>query len=235
MKKFLALMMVISMGVAACGDGNGNGGGGGGGGGGGSTIEDPAAEEQASALATQANESFNALADNPNSALAIGEVFSVYANALGVASAGNSAAVVAGNADAAYEGENSDVEACVTETANSVTWNNCNFNGYTLNGSITKSGDTLDLDLDIAFASVTVSFTGSLTVTATLVDGDFSVTSTVANQGFTLDVTFDQVVLTGGCPTSGTIFVDPSLSSAQIRSVLVEFGPNCGDVTLSEG
>ena len=233
MKKFLALMMVVSMGVAACGDGNG--GGGGGGGGGGSTIDDTVAEEQASSLASQASNSFANLVETPNDDKAIADLFTVYANALGVASAGNQTVAIGGEQGTQEAAPvDSNVVNCVSTSGGTTTWDNCNFSGYTLDGTITVSGDQLDIDLSIVFSAVTITFQGSLTVTPTLIDGTFSVNSTVQSVGFAIDVTFDVVELSAGCPVGGSIIVDPSLSTGQIRSVQADFGPACGDVTLTE-
>jgi hypothetical protein len=234
-RKYLGLAMAVAVAAYGCGN-DGNGGGGGGGGGGGTGIENPAAEAQAQALASDTGEDLLAMSASPDQGSAIGTVFGIYANALAVASATDESALLAelsASVPSEAVGEIT-TPACVTETGNTVTWDNCNFVTYTVDGTVTVNGDDVEIDLDITTSGVTISFVGTITVTSTLIDGEILITSTVASVGFSVDVIFDQIVITDGCPTGGSITVDPSTSAGPIRTVRADFGPNCGDVALFE-
>lgn len=231
-RTYLGLMMAVAVAAYGCG----NDGGGGGGGGGGSGFENPAAEAQAQALASDTGEDLLALAASPDEGSAIGTVFGIYANALALASATDESALLAElSATVPSEAVGAlEAPACVSETGNTVTWDNCDFVTYTIDGTVTVNGDEVDIDLDITTSGITVSFLGTITVTSTLIDGEILITSTVASVGFSVNVIFDQIVITDGCATGGSITVDPSTSAGPIRTVRADFGPACGDVELFE-
>lgn len=235
MKKFMGLMIVLAMGAAACTD-NGNGSGGGGGGGG-NDFHNAQAEETASNMATGTAESFTNMKDSPSGDAAIAAVFGTYANAFLIASATNQ---VAGTKPASEgvevpsAGPQTLLPACVQSTANQVTWDNCDFGTYQIDGTVSTSGNDITVDLTVTAAGVANSFTGTITATPTLLDGTLHVESVVASVGFSVDITFDSIGITSGCPTSGSLTVDPSFTGNGIRSVTATFGPNCGDVQLSD-
>lgn len=234
-KKVLSVVMVLALGVSACG-GDGNGGGGGGGGGGGNDFNNDVAEAQARDLASDAGDNFENLMDSPSGNSALAALFGTYANALAVASATNQPALVAdaGGEPVEAEGRGVEIPACVDSTANTVTWNDCDFGTYQIDGTVETSGDEVDVDLTITAGGVSNTFTGTLTVTATLIDGTLHVESQVQQVGFSVDIVFDNITLTGGCPTAGALMVQPSFTGNGVREVTATFGPECGDVQLSD-
>ncbi|HEY4060189.1 MAG TPA: hypothetical protein VGM39_26425 [Kofleriaceae bacterium] len=87
--------------------------------------------------------------------------------------------------------------------------------GYSIDGSVNKSGDTLTFDLTEDFTTQMLHFQidGSLTVTATSIDGEVHSkgnTSGSASGGYNvdwdIDVEYNAVQINAaGCPTSGSV------------------------------
>jgi hypothetical protein len=125
--------------------------------------------------------------------------------------------------------------------------------GFTIDGTLSRSGDTITFDLtyDVHSASTTVHWDidGNVTVTATSVDGNVhSKGETTGDEqgGFhvtwDVDVAYDAIQLDGaGCPVGGSITATSSYDvnaggqSAQGYNVTgtATFGPACGTVTPS--
>lgn len=114
-------------------------------------------------------------------------------------------------------------------------------NAWTIDGTITKSGDTITFDLSYDIASqgaqVDWNIEGSVTVTPTSLDGAVHSTGSSSTAGTSVDwdvnVRYDDVVLDGtGCPTGGSVTASTSYSvMGQGYDVegTVTFGPACGE------
>jgi hypothetical protein len=120
--------------------------------------------------------------------------------------------------------------------------------GFTINGTISRSGDahTFDLTYDIISAGTTLHWEidGTVTVTASLVDGNVhshGVTmvegGSAAGVNVTWDVTVDYNDIARdaqGCPTGGSVHAVTAYSVNGMTGFDVEgtatFGPACGDV-----
>lgn len=135
---------------------------------------------------------------------------------------------------------------CAVVSGQSVTYNQCNFSTGTINGHITVSGDDIEIDLTITFASGGYSgdyrYRGAITVTDTLVDGALSIDYDISSVSYDLDVRYDAIQLLDGCPVGGglRVAVDTSVSGyggldAGSAVVVVAFGPACGDMTMKGG
>lgn len=119
--------------------------------------------------------------------------------------------------------------------------------GWSINGTISKSGDTTTFDLEYPVTSggmpLDWSIDGSVTLTATSLDGNVhshGVTSVEQGSGAGLDVTWDTVVdyklivLTDGCATGGSIHAEVSYDFGATSTAAqgdATFGPACGTVT----
>lgn len=113
-------------------------------------------------------------------------------------------------------------------------------NAWTIDGTISKSGDTITFDLayDITSGGAAVDWNidGAVTVTPTSLDGTVHSSGTSSAQGtsvdWDVDVAYDAVVLTGGCPTGGSVTASTSyqvMGQGYDVEGTITFGPNCGD------
>lgn len=139
-----------------------------------------------------------------------------------------------------------------TCTPTGCTFNMCGSAGYTINGSIGISGDTYTFDLRLtgSIAGVTWNYTyaGSLTVSATMINGSFSsmgdgtIDSNGSHFEYSFDTSLDINAITldaSGCAIGGslTIEVDYSVSGTNTGGSgsysgrgTATFGPTCGAV-----
>lgn len=137
---------------------------------------------------------------------------------------------------------------CYTESGTTITYN-CDDAGTSIIGTIALEGDVVVIDLTFTSAQVNFTYKGSITVTETSVDGTLDMTYDM-DQGaqpveFTLAIAYNAVVLTDGCPTAGSLNIDvdvnyPNLDavsaaamSSAIQDVTIDFGPTCGEATMS--
>lgn len=127
-------------------------------------------------------------------------------------------------------------------------------NGFLIDGTISRSGDTLTFDLsyDVKSPQASVDWTidGSVTATATLIDGSLHTAGATSGQGgggvgafnvsWDIQVEYRDVVLDAqGCPTGGSIYAATTYELADAPQgaggYAVEgtatFGPACGQVT----
>ncbi|MEZ4288445.1 MAG: hypothetical protein R3A47_09940 [Polyangiales bacterium] len=110
--------------------------------------------------------------------------------------------------------------------------------GGSTSGTITVSGDTISFNAyQIDYITGTLSVNGSMTVTATSVDGnlDYAIDISYGGQSVSVDLSadFNSIVLdNNGCPTGGSLDIDYSYPQLYDASVRAEYGPACGDVTL---
>lgn len=114
-------------------------------------------------------------------------------------------------------------------------------NTWTIDGTISKAGDTITFDLtyDVTSAGATVAWAidGAVTVTATSIDGAVHSTGTssggpAGGVSWDVDVDYQAVQLDGsGCPIGGSIHAATSYQVAGTGYDVegtVSFGPACG-------
>jgi hypothetical protein len=138
---------------------------------------------------------------------------------------------------------------CYTVNGDTVTYNNCNYGGggsnFTINGTITTSGDTVTIDLtmvgDYSGQAWDYTWSGTVTVTATSIDGNLSFALKMNAQGmdiiYDVSIDFNAIVLdASGCAIGGGMVIDSSTETGGYggydTSVEVTFGPACGDVAM---
>ena len=122
-----------------------------------------------------------------------------------------------------------DPSGCEVITDHSVTWNHCTDNSIAINGSISWSTGHVDVDLHATATAQGVTldyaFTGSLTVSATAIDGDMTVSYhvTAGTQSASETVhTQIGVTLFAGCINSGTLTVTATGSGTGTRNVAIQ-------------
>ena len=133
-------------------------------------------------------------------------------------------------------------DACVDISESGIVYDDCDWQGTTVNGSVSRSG--ADVSIDLTFVTVTTDTTqttdarAELTITATELSGfvdfdlDYQLENGSLSAGF--DGDFD-VVLAEGCAVGGELEIHATASSyGQSQSVWVkaEFGPACGDIVV---
>ncbi len=141
------------------------------------------------------------------------------------------------------------VSSAATGTAN-CTPTGCTFtnfgddtpgNAWTIDGTISKAGDTITFDLsyDVTSGGTTVAWTidGAVTVTTTSLDGSIHSTGTSSggaggNVSWDVDVDYQDVQLDGsGCPIGGSVHGATSYEfgpGGYAVEGTVTFGPACG-------
>jgi len=120
--------------------------------------------------------------------------------------------------------------------------------GWSIDGTITKSGDTTTFDLDyhVTSGGMPLDWTidGTVTITATLIDGSVHSHGTTSLEGgsgvpsgdleWDTKVDYESIVITDGCATGGSIHAEVSYKYAgqsQASQGTATFGPACGTVT----
>lgn len=134
-------------------------------------------------------------------------------------------------------------------TATACTFDDCGDSQFSMSGSISRSGDTYSFDLTVVADSFGFSYTwaysGSLTITPTLLSGSLEGSGDGVfddQQGGQLTVSwgwsvdYNDVVLEAGCPVGGSVDASVSYQAAAQGgqgsfkgSGSVSFGPTCGD------
>jgi hypothetical protein len=133
-------------------------------------------------------------------------------------------------------------ETCVVITETSFTYTDCEFAGNTVNGTVSRSGDTVSVDVHFSRSdtdtTTTIDVDGSVTANAQKITGyvDFDIDINTDNGTIhtSLDGNFD-VVLADGCAVDGQLECHAVAKAAgQSQSVWAkaEFGPECGQVTI---
>jgi len=113
---------------------------------------------------------------------------------------------------------------------------------WTMNGTISISGDTTDIDLMMVTNSAGLMYTwdydGSITITDTMISGSLSGDGAVSTMGVDIDwswdVDYNDVELDAQkCPIGGSVDASVSYSTGSegdfSGSGTVTFGPSCGD------
>jgi hypothetical protein len=122
-----------------------------------------------------------------------------------------------------------DPSGCEVTTDHSVTWNHCTDNDITLDGSISWSPGHVDVDVHATGAAqgVTIdySFSGTLTVSATAIDGDmtasYHVTAGAQSASETVHTQIG-VTLAAGCVNGGTLTVTATGNGTGTRNVAIQ-------------
>jgi hypothetical protein len=134
---------------------------------------------------------------------------------------------------------------CVPGSGN-VTFDDYQFEGGTMDGTISFGGGKFTTDLTVTVSqdasSVAMKMKGSLTVSDTAIKGNLSLSASVAASGATVTAEFASnfdLHLTNNCATGGQIEVHASGEATTSGShatydlwAKAVFGPACGDVTI---
>jgi hypothetical protein len=135
-------------------------------------------------------------------------------------------------------------DACVVQTDSSITWTDCLYAENTVNGSVTRSGSTVDVDVHFHYQDTTDNRTqdvdagGSIDITPTSLTGTLSFDLHIDSDGFSTSGDFDgyyDVVMADNCAVDGQAEIRGHASAAGVSQtiwVLAEFGPTCGDVVV---
>jgi hypothetical protein len=122
-----------------------------------------------------------------------------------------------------------EADGCEVIGPSSVVWNHCTSNGVTIDGMISWSAGHVDVDIHAAGSSgsVTVdySLTGSVTVSATAVQGDMTVSLDASNGSASYSQkvqTQIDVQIANGCISSGTLTVTATGSGSGTRTGAVQ-------------
>ncbi len=132
--------------------------------------------------------------------------------------------------------------------AHRVTYDNCSYGMGSITGSVSKTGDTVTVDLTIVVstaaagvggADVTVRETGSVTVSEGLVSGALSLRYSVQTTGgggaaavstdYVLDATYADIVVSEGCAVGGTLEVH---AVVEVNAGGLSLGGGAGDLDL---
>lgn len=135
-----------------------------------------------------------------------------------------------------------DFSDCYTVSGDTITYSDCESEGFTLDGTLTVTETSLSIDITMEGTEegMTMSMTmqGALSFSDTALTGDLSLdvegTTNGQNVTFNIDAEYD-VVLTDGCATGGTMVVDGSWSYGQSNAdvtAYIEFGPTCGEAVV---
>lgn len=119
---------------------------------------------------------------------------------------------------------------CAVISADSIVWDHCTEqDGTTIDGMISWSPGHVEIDLHATATSgdvhATFSLVGSMTVSASAIQSDMTVTLSYSGNGINFNETIHTQVdiqLTNGCITSGTITVTASGSGTGSRSGAVQ-------------
>ena len=133
-------------------------------------------------------------------------------------------------------------ENCVVVDEGGVTYTDCEFAGNTVNGSVSRSGSDVSIDLEFfrlaEDLSTSIDVLGDVGITDVAltgyVDFDIGYDSDDFSATAGLDADFD-VVLADGCAVGGELEVHATArAQGQSESLWVkaEFGPACGDVVV---
>ena len=137
---------------------------------------------------------------------------------------------------------------CYTESGTTITYD-CDDGGYAIKGTVTLDGDTIAIDLTMTSAQINFDYEGTITVTDTSVDGYLDLAYDIDQGGmqtnYTINIKYNSVVLTEGCPTAGSLNIDVDIDTAGLEglpagaasaydfpSVTINFGPACGDTEM---
>jgi hypothetical protein len=122
-----------------------------------------------------------------------------------------------------------DADGCEVIGPSSVVWNHCTNNGVTIDGMISWSTGHVDVDIHASGTSGTVtvdySLTGSVTVSATAVHGDMTVSLAASNGSASYSQKVEtqiDVQIANGCISGGTLTVTATGSGNGTRTGAVQ-------------
>lgn len=121
------------------------------------------------------------------------------------------------------------LEDCAVVTSNTVVWTNCTQNGFTINGMVSWVPGHVEIDIQIDGTSQGFTFhyglSGGITVTASSITGDMTLTGSASGSGVSFNQTVHSqidVQIAAGCITSGTLTVTVSGSGTGARNGAVQ-------------
>jgi len=128
-------------------------------------------------------------------------------------------------------------DPCITETATRITYTDCQREGYTVNGTLTRDGGQVELDITVASddGRVTIDLDGGGTRTEDSAQGQIVWTIRAVDdegQTRTLEITTDyDITLDGDCPVLAqidlTYRMPPGGNPFLVTHMTIQYGPNC--------
>jgi len=132
--------------------------------------------------------------------------------------------------------------ACVVLSNSGAVYEDCEWAGNVVNGSITRSGESVALDLTFVRSdtdtTTTIGADGSLVISDVELGGYLDIDLRMVTEGGTISARFDSdfdVTLAEGCAVDGTMELHAVASaggSSQSVWVLAEYGPTCEDIVV---
>ena len=245
MRKALVLTCAVVL-IAGCDSG----------GGGGSEVELDGTQKQqveaSSKALVKSGEDLGALKTEPGSDQTFTSLSTVFSNSSSLWSTKMAAKAGSGSFGTAYGALETATfaltDGCYTQNGDTVTYD-CNEGGYGLQGSVTISGDTIEIDLSMDTQGYTFIYTGKITVTDTMIDGwlafDYAVNQAGMDFAYDVRIDYNGVELMDGCAVAGSLKVDVEVDIAGLEglpaaatnaynypNVTIEFGPMCGDIAM---
>ncbi|OQC42160.1 MAG: hypothetical protein BWX66_00552 [Deltaproteobacteria bacterium ADurb.Bin058] len=137
---------------------------------------------------------------------------------------------------------------CASVSDSRVTYNNCGDENSSINGYFEVDGDVVKMDITIRSKGyddidLVYRYEGAVIVSDTLLDGALNISLSGATFSYTLDVRYSQIVIASDCAVGGSLRLEvntkvsgTSISTgATSATVIVDFGPNCGAMTMKGG
>lgn len=226
MRRWLPQALAVAAGLAACSEEP--------------VVEVPSAAERDAARAlVDQTRALASLAGDPRDAKTLLRATSSEAITRLVAPAGTQMVMPSRSA-----AETSDLAACATVTANTVSFSECAMAEHVVDGTVSRQGDEIVVDLDDVFVldaglHGAASVSGRVATTAGELTGSLSIDaqSTVEGEDTLVDATLrlDEIALdAAGCPVAGTMLVTADRAGPEGGGThAIHFGPSCGDVTLT--
>ena len=218
---------VVALGVG-CGGGDDGG-----------SYGDPIDDASAEAAGTQSVEGaldMTTLAAEPADESAVGQSMMVYNSLAQMAAIKQShsqtySAGLGGDPLGAWD------DGCVSVSGNTATYTDCDAGGGTVDGTITGSASSVEMDLTITTTQAEIHMTGDLEFSATSLTGYLRYETSVEAGGQSITTTYNgdyDVVLAEGCAVGGQVEVHYTVGGQAGIDIWAkaEFGPSCGDVTF---
>jgi len=133
-------------------------------------------------------------------------------------------------------------DACVVVSESGVVYDDCDFAGNTVNGSVSRSGSDVSIDLEFfrsdTDTSTTIDVDGKVSITAASLSGYVDFGIRMQTDSITVNTSLDgdfDIDLVDGCAVGGELEVHASAhANGQSQSVWVkaEYGPECGDIVI---
>lgn len=206
-------------------------------GGGGGSFGEPIPNAQAEMAGTQSFTGaidLTSLGATPASESAVGQAFAVYGSLSQMSSIKQSQAGTSTRQESTQYAWD---EGCVTTAGDTATYTACDSGDATIDGTVTGTATSVDIDLVITTSQFEIDMDGDLDFSATSLSGYLNYDTSIDAAGQTITTTYrgiyDITMDGAGCAVGGDVQVHYTVSGGAIDLwSKAEFGPACGDVTF---